>query len=247
MSSSTEPRIAKNIEADEVFTLKVRAIGAIIGVLFAAIGYPLGILVGAKGMLVPVVMLASGVAAGLLAWTLPRAVSQGAGDVFLAFLIPDGSSSPYQKSYSYERSLAVRGRLVEAQQAYESALRANSEDPSLRAEAAEHFIEYGDPRRAAQLLSELRGLRQASRAQALYATQRLIDLYAGSLGEPGRALVELRRLIEQHPGTREADGARQALARFKQASHQLDAPERPNPDVCLRVAPSGPFVSVQEY
>lgn len=220
MPGRPETRIARSLQADDMGVLKVRAIGAIVGVLFAAVGYPLGVLIGAKGIALPLVMLASGVTAGLFAWTVTAAIHRGAGDVVLAFLFPSGASTPYQKSYSYERSLAVRGRRDEALQAYEAALRANGADATLRAEAAEHFVEQGDPRRAAQLLGELRGMREASRSQVLYATQRLIDLYVGSLGEPGRAQVELRRLIELYPGTREAEGARQALARLKQASHQ---------------------------
>ncbi len=53
------------------------------------------------------------------------------------------------------------------------------------------------------------GVRLAGRAtRELYATQRLADLYLGALGDDGRAMVELRRLVERFPGTREGDGAR---------------------------------------
>jgi hypothetical protein len=48
-----------------------------------------------------------------------------------------------------------------------------------------------------------------------YVSQKLIDLYLGPLAGEGRALVELRRLIERHPGTREAEGARSAIAGLK--------------------------------
>jgi hypothetical protein len=43
----------------------------------------------------------------------------------------------------------------------------------------------------------------------------LIDLYLGELAQPECALPELRRIIEQHPGSRAAAGAAIALARLK--------------------------------
>jgi len=49
-------------------------------------------------------------------------------------------------------------------------------------------------------------------------TNRLADLYNGPLKQPGKALVELRRLIDRAPGTPAADHARVALARLKSDS-----------------------------
>ena len=43
-----------------------------------------------------------------------------------------------------------------------------------------------------------------NRSRELYATQRLIDLYLGPLGDDMRALVELRRLVERNTGVRQA-------------------------------------------
>jgi len=63
----------------------------------------------------------------------------------------------------------------------------------------------------------VRDIPGASARDALYAAQRLIGLYDGPLGEPGRALVELRRLVERHPGTDVAAGARAAIAQIKAA------------------------------
>ena len=42
-----------------------------------------------------------------------------------------------------------------------------------------------------------------------------IHLHLGPLEDEGRALVEMRRLIDRFPGTVEADQARAALARIK--------------------------------
>lgn len=48
------------------------------------------------------------------------------------------------------------------------------------------------------------------------ASNRLIELLAGPLGEPGRAMVELRRLIDRHPGTDAAARAKLVLAELKE-------------------------------
>jgi hypothetical protein len=86
--------------------------------------------------------------------------------------------------------------------------------PRLR--AAEHYARGArDARRAAELFREVRDFPDVSTRDAVYASSRLADLYDGPLGEPGRALVELRRIIERYPGTVVASHAREALPRLK--------------------------------
>lgn len=51
---------------------------------------------------------------------------------------------------------------------------------------------------------------------ATRATNRLVDLLTGPLRDPGRAAVELRRLIDRHPTSTAAAHAREALAKIKQ-------------------------------
>ena len=48
-----------------------------------------------------------------------------------------------------------------------------------------------------------------------YTSQKIIDLYLGPLNDERRGMAELRRLMEMHPGTREADGARETLAAIR--------------------------------
>ena len=75
---------------------------------------------------------------------------------------------------------------------------------------------------AIEFFKEGRELAGNNRSRELYATQRLIDLYLGPLGDDVRALVELRRLVERFPGTKEAAAARNVLMRMK-ATVRLDA------------------------
>lgn len=86
-----------------------------------------------------------------------------------------------------------------------------------RTRAAEHYAREGrDPARAAELFRQVRALPDASSRDVLYASSRLVDLYDGPLADPGRALVELRRIIEQYPDSALARHARTALPRLKQ-------------------------------
>jgi hypothetical protein len=65
------------------------------------------------------------------------------------------------------------------------------------------------------LFTRIRQVPGARRPDELYASQRLIDLYLGPLQDPGRATVELRRLVERFPDTPDAAGARAALERLR--------------------------------
>jgi hypothetical protein len=73
-----------------------------------------------------------------------------------------------------------------------------------------------DPSRAIALFSEGRRLAGDDRSRELYATQRLIDLYLGPLKNDPRALVELRRLVDRFPNSREGKSAVDVLRRLKQ-------------------------------
>ena len=73
------------------------------------------------------------------------------------------------------------------------------------------------PARAAELFGRMCSAFPASPpAPISTSSNRLVDLLVGPLADPGRAMVELRRLIERHPGTTAASHARDALARLKE-------------------------------
>ena len=168
-------------------------------------------------MMVLLVLLGATIGTMLMIKAILR-VSQGAGDV-IRFTVAGGSSTPYEAQFSEEESLVMRGRTADALRAYEAVIAAppRGVDPAearLRA-AAVYASSGGDPRRAAELLREVQRLHGVKPGQDIYASNRLVDLLIGPLGEPRRALVELRRLIERYPNSTAAHHARMALAKLK--------------------------------
>jgi hypothetical protein len=75
--------------------------------------------------------------------------------------------------------------------------------------------ELGDPATAVERFRLARSLPDVKPELRRYTGQKIIDLLLGPLGDRGRAMVELRMLIDQHPDSREADGARDALRNLK--------------------------------
>ena len=159
------------------------------------------------------------VGAALAAWFMyfvMTGLPSAAGHAALAVTAATGSSTPYEETFSYEESLAARGDVPGAIAAFEQIIadRPGAVRPRMRA-AELHAGPGGNPGRAAELFREIRGLPGATERDSLYASSRLVDLYDGKLDDSGRALVELRRIIERHPGTDVARHARAALPRLK--------------------------------
>ena len=154
----------------------------------------------------------AGVLVSWAAWAFSGAVGAG----FKAFIQPSGASTPYQATYSYEESLAARGDVAGAVEAYERRMVEHPHDVELRVRAAELLAGEGnDPARAAAVFRELRAIPGVAPERVLYASQRLVDLHLGPLGGDGRALVELRRIAESFPGSAAARHAREAIRRMK--------------------------------
>jgi hypothetical protein len=158
---------------------------------------------------------AAGILGGAAAGRTLLAFSDGMGAAFRSFIQPSGGTCPYETDHSYQESLAMRGDVEGALESYGALIAAQPSNVEARVKAAELCARSGRPADAARLLVEVRRVPDVSRERDLYATSRLIDLLNGPLGDPGRALVELRRLADQHAGTREAEAARGAIARIK--------------------------------
>jgi hypothetical protein len=160
--------------------------------------------------------LVGALAGAFIVYWLQMRLAAAGGAAALAVVFPDGSHTPYEEQYSYEESLAARGDLPAALEAYERVIAEHPDRPMPRLRAAEHYAgRGGNPLRAAELFREVRDLAGVTTRDAVYASSRLVDLYDGPLNAPGRALVELRRIIERYPSTAVALHARDALPRLK--------------------------------
>jgi hypothetical protein len=85
-----------------------------------------------------------------------------------------------------------------------------------RIKAAELYaLEKKNHRRAAELFRDALKSPSLRAGEDVYVTNRLVDLLIGPLNDPGRATVELRRLIDTRPGTDAANYARRSLAELK--------------------------------
>jgi len=193
--------------------------GIVIGLLFGA---PLGWLLKLRGPFLVLFVILSIWAMARFIRGMMTGVVDGTASFFLRMVWPSGDSTPYAKTYSAEQALAARGDIEGALKGYRMAMHQNPGDAEPRFRVAELLFRGDYPDKAVAFFREGRDLAGENRARELYATQRLIDLYLGPLGDDVRALVELRRLVERFPGTPEAAAARNVLMRMK-AEVRLDA------------------------
>ena len=157
----------------------------------------------------------AGVAAGAVVFAFACGMSQAAGNTW-KWVAVDGTSTPYQEQYSREQSLVMQGRVDDALASFEAIIRDDPAAVTARIRAAELYDrERGNAPRAAELFREAQCIESCSIGERVYIAHRLVDLYTGTLNQPGRALVELRRLIEQFPDHPAASQARKALAVLK--------------------------------
>jgi tetratricopeptide (TPR) repeat protein len=128
----------------------------------------------------------------------------------------DGSSTPYVEQYSYQQALVMEGKLDEALESFEAVIAEKPNEIDPRVKAAELYDrDKKNHVRAAELFREVLRIEPCPAGTYVYVTNRLVDLYTGPLNEPGKALVELRKLIDRLPGSAAAEQARAALATLK--------------------------------
>lgn len=140
-------------------------------------------------------------------------------------ILTGGASTPYTEQNSYQQALVMQGRLDEALQSYE-ALIAEPECPvDTRIRAAELYTREAKRHdRAAELFREVIRHPSCTASEEVYSANRLADLFAGPLGQPGRALVELRRIADRYSGSVVGERAREAIRTLK-AHHAAPASE----------------------
>jgi hypothetical protein len=180
------------------------------------IGFLLGVLQQAHGRMLLVWLAGGAVVGAVVAWLVIHLVTGVIGEVAGRLLMPTGGSSPAVPDYSYQDALVARGEVEAALRSYES-LMVEAVSPTLMLRAADLYAGSGrDAARATLLYRRARDLPGCTRAQDLYASNRLIELHLATPGEERRALTELRRLADRWPGTPEGEQARAAIMRVKE-------------------------------
>jgi hypothetical protein len=126
------------------------------------------------------------------------------------------NSTPYIEQYSYQQTLVMQGRLGEALQSYEAIIAEPGSPVDVRIRAAELYArEARNHARAAELLQDVLRHAACTAGEEVYAANRLADLLSNHLGQPGKALVQLRRLADRYAGTPTGDRAREAIRTLK--------------------------------
>lgn len=120
--------------------------------------------------------------------------------------------------YSEIETLVTRGLLADAAKAY--AERAASGDPeALLRRAALLAGPLNNPELAAtELEAQRRRAHPLARAEDFQFGMALADLYEHRLDQPGKAMAELRRLLDRYPSSRRTRQLRTTLAALKQES-----------------------------
>lgn len=158
------------------------------------------------------------VVAGAVGGGIQGAVVNTGGTLATALVQPSGRTTPYTPTFSHIQAIAIRGDLDGAAKAWADACAEHPANAQVWVKAADfHLRTLTDPLTALPLYQHVRDMPTASPELVRYASQKLVDLYLGPLADEGRALVELRRLIERFPGTVAADEARAALTKLKDA------------------------------
>ncbi len=128
-----------------------------------------------------------------------------------------GSRAPAQRAPAYSRAqaLAKKGSRDDALAVLEAEVVEDPGNPGpYLAAAAIALDEFGDARLAADWLRRARGAERITAETSAYVCFRLAEIYE-SVGDPGRASVELRRLIELHPDSQYTELAGGRLRELK--------------------------------
>lgn len=183
----------------------------------AVVGALMGFLVNAAlgatgGAFTPLPLILAG--AFLVGTFFHHLLVEGAGSAAQRMLAGAavGGSPP---DYSYADSLVARGHYDGAVAAYrEAAERSGSPEPLLRAARVQrdHLRTYDQ---AVETLREVRAHPGTGPALEEVVTREIVEVFVARTGEPARALPELARLAERHPGTPGGKWARRRLSELK--------------------------------
>lgn len=195
----------------QAIQLAAKAFGA--GILMAgALGH---LKFGLSGLPFILFTLLGGLTLGGIAMFVGLQMGNAAGEV-ASRVYMGGNTTPYEDQFSEEQAKVMQRDYAGALELFEHKIAERAGDARVRIAAADLYATHGEnPRRAAELYKEVQRIPELKGGQDIYVSNKLADLYLGALKEPGRALVEFRRLIHRYPDSTAAKHARMALANLK--------------------------------
>ncbi len=199
-----------------VIRLKAAAYGAIVFGLSLPMFGLLTAKIGLTGLAAITFTLVSALTLSVAAAIAGLRGGQAAGD-FMRFLTAGGSGTPYEEQFSQEQALVMQRDYAGALTLFEQRIKGAPGEPRVRIAAADLYATHGaNPKRAAELYREVQRIPELMSGHDIYVANKLADLYLGPLREPGKALVEFRRLADRYPGSAAAGHAKMALANLKE-------------------------------
>lgn len=183
------------------------------------ISFPMFLALGALWGFPPLLRIAFTIGASLTVWYLSFKFTMRVMDTTgeaVRVVMAGGSSTPYTEQHSFEQTLVMQGRLPEALESLEAKIADPESTVDVRIRAAELYTrEAKRPDRAAELLRDAIRHPKCTSGEEVYAAFRLSDLLSIHLGQPGRALVELRRIADRYKGTPTGDRAKESIRVMK--------------------------------
>ena len=180
----------------------------------AFIGGALAAKRGLSGVFIVLWALSGSVLLGGWWWFFVTRLSRGVGRAFGEFIQPAASGS-YERQYSHEDAMVMRGDVGGALASYEGIILEAPNDAQPRLRAAELYAKIGQRERAEELYRAVQRLPRVAPKDDVFASNRLVDLYLAWPGHETKGLRELRRLIDTYPETDVAERARAGLVNLK--------------------------------
>ncbi len=142
---------------------------------------------------------------------------RGASAIFATKLIGGLASAgniKYQQGYSIQESMIARGRFDEAAESFRLHLMEFPDDTPARYRLATlHLRERRDPAAAEQEFLNIRR-RPHDRSTAKLLANHFVDIYQAT-GQNGKLMAELKRMINEWPGTELSAGAEKLLEQVR--------------------------------
>jgi tetratricopeptide (TPR) repeat protein len=200
------PEAAQLVQTVSSLAIPVVAGALVGGALAARKGFPT--------LLIVVSMFGGSLVFAVWWWYLVTRLSHGAGKALGEFIQPSAAGS-YERQYSREDALVMRGDVEGALASYEKLILEAPNDAQPRLRAAELYVKSGMRERAELLYRAVQRLSRVAPKDDIYASNRLVDLYLAWPGHETKGLRELRRLVDTYPETDVAARARAGLVNLK--------------------------------